>query len=295
MLRISSLFPALISLALLIFTASACTAQPATADEKSLLWKISGPGLSKPSYLFGTIHLLCPADYIWTDAMKQSLAATGRVSFEMDMDDPTVLREGSSGLLKGSDKQLRDYFSEAEYARLSAFVRDSMGLPMTMLQSFSPVVLQLLMLAKTVDCPLPVSYEANIMEEAKKSGKEIIGLERVEEQLELLAGLPDDSSAGMVMQMVDSFSKSKEEFARMLRSYKAQDLQALYRLVQDSREMGDNLGPFLEVRNRKWIPRMREQMKSGPVFFAVGAAHLPGEAGVIRLLRAAGYSVTPVR
>jgi uncharacterized protein YbaP (TraB family) len=271
-----------------------CKAQQAPGD-KSLLWRISGNGLAKPSYLFGTMHLLCPDDYLWTDAMRRGLAACDKVCFEMDMDDPSVLAETAAGLMDTSGKSLRDYFTEDQYVRLQRFVRDSMGVDLSQLQMMNPVILQTLFLARAVNCNIPVSYEANIMEEAGKTGKEIIGLESVREQLDVFGDIPDDSAAAMVMSMVDSFAESKAEFARMLASYKAQDLPALHRQVKQSKELGDQLGVFLDDRNRKWIPRMMPLMKGGPVFFAVGAAHLYGETGVINLLRKKGYTVTAVR
>src|SRR6478672_9691055 len=66
--------------------ASSCKAEK-KEGEQSLLWRITGRGLTKPSYLFGTIHMVCPGDYLWTDAMKKGLAACKKVCFEMDMDD----------------------------------------------------------------------------------------------------------------------------------------------------------------------------------------------------------------
>ena len=79
----------------------------------------------------------------------------------------------------------------------------------------------------------------------------------------------------------------------MIAAYKAQDLAALYKQVKDSKELGDNLGTFLDERNKKWVPRMTKIMTQ-PTFFAVGAGHLWGDQGVISLLKSAGYSVSPV-
>ncbi len=284
------------SLTLLLFPAlaiCACRAEEPTND-KTLLWRISGNGLTKPSYLFGTIHMICPGDYLWTNAMKQSLAACNKVCFEMDMDDPSILAEASTGMMDTSGKSLRDYFTAEEYARLRQFVLDSVGMDLSMLQMMKPIVLQTLFLTKAVDCSFPVSYEANIMDEARKTSKEIIGLETMKDQLDVLHNISDDSAAEMVMQMADSFTESKREFTRMLASYKNQDLPALYEQVKASKELGEDLGVFLDDRNAKWIPRMMRQMSSGPIFFAVGAAHLYGSPGVINLLRKQGYTVTPV-
>ena len=287
-------FPASLLLLLLpILCIYACKAEK-KPDDKSLLWRISGHGLAKPSYLFGTIHLICPDDYLWTPAMQQSLAACSKVCFEPDMDDPSVLAEASAGFMDTSGKSLREYFTPEQYARLLRFVHDSLNADLSQLQMMKPMVLQTLFLARTVSCIFPVSYEANIMEEARKSKKEIVGLEKMKDQLDVLDAISDDTAAQMVMKMADSFAESKREFLQMLATYRAQDLPALYEQVKASKELGDDMGIFLDDRNKKWIPGIIQKMKQGPVFFAVGAAHLYGDPGVINLLRKEGYTVTPV-
>ena len=81
----------------------------------------------------------------------------------------------------------------------------------------------------------------------------------------------------------------------MVTAYRQQDLPALYKMITQSKELGDDLDAFLDTRNKKWIPRMNEKMKSGSVFFAVGAGHLWGNVGVISLLRKDGYMVEAVK
>ncbi len=272
---------------------SSCKAQKA-ADNKSLLWRITGKSGAKPSYLFGTIHLLCPDDYLWTDAMRASLKSCKEVCFEMDMDDPQVMTDVASGMVNTDNKQLKDYFTPAEYEKLAAFTKKELGIDVSMMQQMKPAMLQMLFITKAVSCAIPVSYEANIMEEAKKDGKEIVGLETPKEQLDVLNTLSEDSVVTQLMQLTDSFQTSKQEYAQMLSTYKKQDLPALYKQISDSKELGDDMGAFLDDRNVKWIPRMQQKMKGQPVFFAVGAGHLWGDHGVITLLRKAGYDVAPV-
>lgn len=272
-----------------------CRAKEKPAGNNSLLWKITGKDGSKPSYLFGTIHLLCPDDYLWTDAMKASLKRTSEVCFEMDMDDPQVLMAAASGMAATDGKLLKDYFTPSDYTRLAAFTKKEMGLDLSGMQQMKPVMLQMLFVTKTVSCAMPVSYEANIMEEAKKQGKEIIGLEAAEEQIAVLNTLPEDSAVAQIMQLTDSFDASKAAYTDMLAAYKAQDLPRLYAQIQDSKELGEDMGAFLDDRNVKWIPRMADKMKAKSVFFAVGAGHLWGDKGVITLLRKEGYTVVAVK
>jgi uncharacterized protein YbaP (TraB family) len=76
----------------------------------SLLWRITGKQMTKPSYLFGTMHLICRSDYVWTPAMGASLDKSEKVCFEMDLDDNNVMVEATSGLIDSTGKKLSDYF-----------------------------------------------------------------------------------------------------------------------------------------------------------------------------------------
>ena len=281
--------------------------QPAAAGNKSLLWKISGKGM-KPAYLFGTMHLICKSDYVWTDAMKQALAASEEVCFEMDMDDPKVLQEATAGIMgmgkdEGEDavgkdgkiKPLRDYYTPAEYARISRFVKDTLGMDIAMLEQLGPGVAQMMISLKTVSCPFPESYEMNIMSTAKGAGKNIIGLETPDEQVNVLKSISSDSSAGSLVQLADSFGAAKAAYQRLLEAYKSQDLPGLHAEMLRDKDLAAQTSVFLDDRNKRWISRMGKMMEGHKVFFAVGAGHLWGNNGVINLLRKAGYEVTAVR
>lgn len=267
-------------------------AQP--SDDNSLLWRIRKEG-RQPSYLFGTIHAICPTDYLWTETMRQSLSATREVCLEMDMDDPNVTMQVAAGLLDLSGKQLKDYFTPEQYARLERFAKDSLGTGLEMFQMMKPSALISLFTLKTVGCSDAVAYESKIVEAAQSEKKEVTGLETASEQLKVLNDVPTDTVVAELMEMTEEFNEQRTLYDRMVAAYKAQELPRLYTIMKESGEMSGEWNAFLDDRNRKWIPRMEEKMKRQPVFFAVGAGHLYGDAGVIALLRKAGYTVEPVR
>lgn len=278
----------------------ACKAQSTAHTTKSLLWKVSKKG-QKDSYVFGTMHLLCPDDYVWTDVMAEKLKATDVVCFEMDLDDPNLMMDMMAGMQgMGGDneenKPLRAYFSADDYQRLSKFAKDSLGMSPILLDNMPPFLFQTMFVTKMLDCQLPMSYEGNIMTEAQRQGKEIIGLETVQEQLDALNQSKDDSLAAAILQLVDSFTASKVSFRDMVKLYRDQDVEALAGMTEDpGNAMGMNMQALLQDRNKRWIDRMAGRMAKESVFFAVGAAHLGGKEGVLQLLREAGYAVTPVK
>ncbi len=266
------------------------------ADNKSLLWQITGKGLTKPSYLFGTMHQICGDDYIWTDKMKSSLDKSEKVCFEMDMDDPGMMMAVTNGMIDNSGKELKDYFTPAQYELVKQYVKDSLGLDIIVFQKMKPVMLQTMMSLKDVNCNNPVSYEENIMKDAQKDNKEILGLEEPAEQLKVLETIPVDTIITKLLEEITQHKKEgDEEYQKLILAYKQQDIPALYQMITDSKSLNDDMGEFLDVRNKKWIPRMSDKMKKSSIFFAVGAGHLWGDNGVINLLRRDGYKVESVK
>ncbi|MEI8280220.1 MAG: TraB/GumN family protein [Bacteroidota bacterium] len=290
----------LFSLVFLLFVACNTHAKQSAAltkDNKSLLWRVNKKGIAKNSYLFGTIHVICKEDYLWTDSMKQALKQSESVCFEMDISDKNTMYQAAIGMLDKSGKQLKDYFSAAEYKKLETFIKDSlnMGMGLEMFQQMKPTALLSLFATKNVNCSNSISYEETILATAQEDKKTIDGLEQMQEQLALFDNMPIDSVVKDIVQSMDSFTTAKNAYAQMLADYKNQDLPRLYEAIQTSKELGDDMGAFLDDRNQKWIGRMEDKMKSRSVFFAVGAGHLWGEKGVINLLRKAGYTVEPVK
>jgi len=273
-------------------------AWPASAQDqknnRSLLWKITGRNMQQPSYLFGTIHLICPSDYLWTAKMSASLRSCKEVCFEMDMDDPTVPMKIAMGMIDSSGKTLKDYFTEADFSLLERFMQDSLGLNLSVFMQMKPSALQSLLAIKSVDCDNPESYEGKIMDEAKSAGLEVGGLESPEEQIALLDRLGTDSSLQEMIATIRDYRAEKEKFDLLIQAYKKQDLPGLHQLMSEATSLKDDLTSFLDERNIRWIARMEDKMDLHPVFFAVGAGHLWGTNGVITLLRQAGYTVTPV-
>ncbi len=264
--------------------------------QNSLLWQISGKDLDRPSYLFGTIHLICPSDYLWTPAMRSSLEATDKLCLEMDMDDANLLMTASAGLMDRTGKKLSSYFTPSQYAQLKKYMKDSMDMDIQYLELMKPIALQTLMSTRGATiCDKPISYEEKMMEAVKASRKEIIGLETAEEQLSVLENLPTDSVVKEVMDMIHNKTNTRKEYAKMVDAYKNQDLSALHNMITNSPELGDATAPLLDDRNKIWIRKMPAMMHRSSVFFAVGAGHLPGPNGVIALLQAQGYTVKPVQ
>lgn len=268
-------------------------------EERSLLWKISGNGLEKPSYLFGTIHLICKDDLFWTDAMQQALEASEKVCFELDVTDMKTQMAIGMGMLIKDDRTLRDYFEQEDYDKFEAYASEHFSqVPMEALNKMQPFAVSTLFIQEFYPCDEVLSYEAEIAAKIAGDGKPVLAVEDPEDQLAAMLSSNADSVVATINQFVNggaAVDSMKGLFGDMMTAYKQQDLSAIEKLTREQSSAMMDMDIFLYQRNGKWIPKMSDYMKDGAVFFAVGAAHLPGEKGVISLLRKAGYTLEPVK
>lgn len=291
----------ILAISMLIVATASSRAKGQGGDQKnleqgnSLLWKISGKGLEKPSYLFGTVHMICKDDYFWTDAMQNAYDNSEKVCFEMDLDDITLQANITSSLMLEEHQDLKDFFNEADYEKLAQYLQDSLSIPINLLSRMKPAAIMTLVLSKVGLCKDMISYESNIMSKAISDDKEILGLETASEQIAILESMNTDSIVSYVMQIVNGNEEYDQEFNKLIDAYKNQDLESLYQLIKGSASYKDDLDNLLYDRNQRWIGRMEKMMKENALFFGVGAGHLWGEKGLIEYLKDSGYTLEIVK
>ncbi|KAA5532362.1 TraB/GumN family protein [Taibaiella lutea] len=263
-------------------------------NNNSLLWKISGKDIKQPSYLFGTIHLICHNDYVWTPIMQKALDSSVKVAFEMDMDDPDLLTKITQGMQLHDGKNSKELYTEDEYKQLTEYAKDN-GIPVEMIDTQEPFSLLSMLYMKMLSCSIPESYEGNIMKLALQSNKEIVGLETVEEQLAVINNMSDDSIGHTVVEMIKDMNAFKIQYQQMVDFYKQQNLPSLYNILLETPDYKGDLNTLLYDRNTKWISEIETLANAQSTFIAVGAGHLWGDKGVIALLKKKGYKVEPVK
>jgi uncharacterized protein len=262
--------------------------------ENALLWSVSGNGLSAPSYLYGTIHMICKEDFRLSSTLREKFDESRNIYLEIDMDDPSMMMKTLSlSVMKGHT--LKDLMKPADYTALSAYVTDSLGMPMMMFNHLKPMTLMSLLYTKIITCASSESYEEQFMEMAKRGKKEIRGLEKIEDQMAVFDKIPDSAEAEMILELIRTMPEQRKEFAQMVDAYKNEDLEKLSDEIGSSPEWKGYEDIMLVNRNHNWIPVMAAAMKDGTQLFAVGAGHLPGKDGLITLLRKEGYKVEPVK
>ena len=266
-----------------------------------LLYEISGGGLEKSSYLFGTHHMVPVETATKIEGVFRAFNDCSAVVGEFVDDNPeemqrqilmaSKMEESIFKLLTSEDKALIDSALQAE-----------LGLTLANVQYMRPNVIAMI-------------YEMTVRERVLKSqagdmamdsyfqvagselGKSVYGLETVEDQLKmLLRSITVERQAEILVETICNTDNIITENAKLDSLYVKGDLEGLYEMLIEAEDMTE-AEKFLLVdeRNYDWLTKIEKHIKQEPCFIAVGALHLPGNDGLINLLRKAGYKVKAVK
>ena len=262
----------------------------------TLLWQISGNGLKKPSYLFGTMHVLCADDAKLSEALKEVIRKTVKVYFEVDMDNLPEMMGAMKYMRMNDGIKISDLVTKEEYARLEDYLKKSKTpMPISMINRFKPYLVSSLLSEQSMNCEKKNGMEELIMKEASLNDKEIFGLETIQFQASLFDSIPYEKQAKDLIKYIDSAGTFDNTTQELVDVYLKQDLKKMDSLVKKSDPgMEEYMDLLLYNRNRRWVFQMPNIMMEGTLLFAVGAGHLTGDQGLINLLRKKGYKLTPV-
>jgi len=258
-----------------------------------LLYTIQPKNGQAVSYLFGTIHMMPENQFQLSPSLKKAFDACNTLAMEVDlnMDLSTKIALAQQTILPDG-KSLKDITTPDEYAKIQQYCLDSCSMSKKKLKRYSrlkPFFFSSVMLQDQLKNTK--SYEIEFQKMAEQRKMNTMGLESIQVQMETInaVSLPDQ-----VSMLLDGINQP-QQYHGMLQAYLNEDLDGLYRdVVAESEGIPNFIEHFLNQRNRNWIPVICAQIERESTFIAVGAGHLPGEEGVISLLRRAGYTVTPM-
>jgi len=263
-------------------------------NNNSLLWEISGNGLEKPSYLFGTFHLMCKEDMLFSKNFSNALSNANLLVMEMDLSDSKNTFGAMEFIQMKNGQLLSKLLSKNDYDKASKFFKDSLKMSLSFFDNMKPAFLQAFFYPKMMSCKQSGSLEENIMGQAKKANKQIKGLETIAQQSAMLDVIPYQEQAKALMELIDDFQTQKINFEQLLNCYKNQNASELEKLIETDPEFKNQKAELLYNRNTNWVNQFQQLMPQSSLFVAVGAGHLFGKQGLIQLLREKGYQLKPI-
>ncbi|EPR66720.1 TraB/GumN family protein [Cyclobacterium qasimii] len=263
-------------------------------EEEGVFWEISSQNNPNPSYLFGTIHLMCEGDFSLNTKIAGKISESDVLVLEIDMDDPDLQAAMSENLYNKGGQKINDFLTKEEYQNVHTFLKERTGMDMDMLQEMHPMVLMSLIYNNLLECETK-SFENELMILAKAAKMEVMGLETIEDQMSLFDLIPLKDQYQSFYSYVNDLEKGQEEFKKLIKAYKEEDILDLFEMVSESPEYKNYQDEFISDRNKNWVAPMTQIMNENSAFFAVGAGHLAGPNGIITLLKDKGFEVNRIQ
>lgn len=260
----------------------------------SLLWKISGNDLEQPSYLFGTIHVICGSQFYMDERIESAVRESDTLMLEIDMTSPQTMMRLQQLMVNPQGPYLQEHLSEAQLATVDEYFVEHFGAGIAQLGVLKPMALNSMVLVAGLPCDDVKSYEVVLGDMAAEQDMALTELESVEFQMSIFDDIPLAEQVDWLWEMIDDEEETQAQMAAMVDAYLAEDLDRLLTFMKEDPQFQDHFEVLLDDRNLNWIAPIREQIHTQGTFIAVGAGHLPGEMGVIQLLREAGYEVEAI-
>lgn len=269
-------------------------------------YSISGNGLDKPSYLFGTHHLAPLKVFTENNGAVVAFDQSNQIVGEIDLtiDQMELAMKLQPFMIAPSDSVLSKILTAEEYeSAVKAFpeLSPQPGLSLQMLDMLKPAAI-----SQTIMVPLMTKYvpdynpteqlDSYFLKQGQSQGKKIIGLETPEFQADVLFNSTSlKSQAEDLLESLLNPNKVIEEMEILNNAYFSQDMNLMYQLSKDMENEPILFERLLKNRNLAWMEKLPDIIKNESTFIAVGCLHLVGEFGLINLLRNEGYKVEPVK
>lgn len=264
-------------------------AQKNKPKKLSLLYKVTGKKIKKPTYLFGTMHLTCKEDFVLNDSLKAKLKNCSVLYEEMLMSGMELQLEMIKKMV--ADSTLKSQMSETDYAILDSVFLKEVGMSIGFFNKYKPFMASSMLTMKLIDCKKTVMPEEIFTKYAKENNIECLGLESVDDQINAISKMPNNVQIESLIKMVKNMDSSKQEMKKLQVLYSNRDIDGLAQLMSETKETKEFEVPLLIDRNKNWLNIIVPQLKEKSMFIAVGAAHLGGKNGLINLLKEKGYTV----
>lgn len=287
-----------------------------TGASAQLLYRISGKDLTKPSYVIGTHHLANVGFAEKVPGLKDALTETEQVYGELKWDDltnPDSMRIMKESMMLKDGKTLKDVLSAEAYKKVDNYLKKTMGVGLSHPQvaaqmgKLTPAALTnqltvLMYMQRHMGEFDPTStFDQYFQAQAQKNNEPVGGLETISFQTGIVFNSKTiDRQAEELICLIDHEELNADLMDEMTEAFYAQNLDALKKVMDT--KINDKCDPtpeesarLIDNRNADWAAKMPDIMKARPTFFAVGAGHLPGDKGLLKLLRDAGYTVEAVK
>jgi len=266
-----------------------------------LFWKVTGNGLTKPSYIFGTHHLIENEKIPQFDSILNIVHRVEAVVEEMDMSDLSGMQMKMMKAAMMKDTVISDLISQEDFSIADEEFKNVVGYDLKMMQNMKPLMLStfysgMLYLKINNLKNQPEAIDQIIQKKGRDENKKIIGLETVDDQINIIFNsIPLKRQAEIFVDEMKEREKTITDFDLLNSAYISGNLDKLKELSDNDDDMtADERIIMIDNRNNSWMKQFKSLFSENSCFVAVGCLHLVGENGLLNQLKNAGYNVEPV-
>jgi uncharacterized protein YbaP (TraB family) len=293
--RIKAIPGRMIPLVLLCLLSLSGVIHASPPDDTAIFWSISSKG-EPAGYLLGTIHSEDPRVLDFSEDFSELLSSNRVFAMEMVPDLPTLQK--LTGFMQYQDgTTLEGVIGKERYAKLKVALADY-RVPADWIARMKVWAAMMSISVPPPETGLFMDFSLSLR--AAGSGLKVVGLETLEQQLAFLENMPLEQQLILLDQALAEYKNASALHDQMVDSYLHGDLQALSAQASEQLgELGEEAQQYflyegVELRNRRMIDTLLPILETDRVFVAVGALHLPGNTGLIQLLRDRGYELQPL-
>ena len=281
----------------------------ALASQAQLLWKVSGNGLGRPSYIFGTHHMAPSTMIDQIPGINAAIDGCDIVVGEIEKDSlmsKEAQMKMANAMIAPTDSTLDMLYTPTEYAVIEKVFDKyfgAMGVKLAQMKTLKPNAISTQLQAMQAVKYFP-NFDANnlidiaVQSRANKAGRPSASLESLQEQIDLLFNGPLTEQAKNLLEACRQDAFFQEQSSALAEAYMHQDLDKLMAVMTDATMGGESeeaMEALIYSRNRNWAEKLVKIMPERTCLVCVGAGHLPGPQGLLQLLRDKGYTVEPMR
>lgn len=267
------------------------------AQETSILWEISGQGITKPSYLFGTLKFIGEKEYFLPIEATEKLKASELFVIE-DQVDHHAQHELNKALHFPKGESLVNHLSAEDYQKVIELFEREFKITKTQFESkyarLKPLAISISMTRLALGEKVKF-YDIELLRFAKKNKLKTFSLESVQREAEAINTFSIRDQSVALMHSVVNFEKQKEEFKKLMADYPQGNLEEIFEFTLHPLENNTQfIEEFYFKRNEEWLIKIEKMVKVNVAFISVGISHLEGDRGLLNLLKSKGYTLTPI-
>jgi len=267
------------------------------AQETSILWAISGNGITTPSYLFGSLKFIGEKEYFLPKEATEKIRSSEIFVIE-DQIDHHAQHELNKALHYPKGETLSNHLSPEDYKKVLDFFAREFKISKSLFESkyarLKPLAISISMTRLALGEKVKF-YDIELLKYAKKNKLKAFSLEGIQREAQAINSFSINDQVIALMHSIDNFETQKAEFKKLMEDYPQGNLEEIFEYTLHPLENNTQfIEEFYFKRNEEWLPKIEKMVKEDKAFISVGVAHLEGERGLLNLLKSKGYTLTPI-